>query len=195
MPDRDRLAALIERWNDGDREALDAIVELVYEDLRAIAHRHLTRERGDHTLSTTALVNEAYLKLSERTGSGWKGRPHFLALASKMMRNLLIDYARRRNASRRGGNEIHVSLNEDLDGADPRVVELLTLDQALNRLESRDERMAQVVECRFFGGMPSSEIAQAMSLSIRTVERDWIKARAYLLAELGKSESQDRVDP
>lgn len=195
MPDRDRLAALIERWNDGDREALDAIVELVYEDLRAIAHRHLTRERGNHTLSTTALVNEAYLKLSERTGSGWKGRPHFLALASKMMRNLLIDYARRRNASRRGGNEIHVSLNEDLDGADPKVVELLTLDQALNRLERRNERMAQVVECRFFGGMPSSEIAQAMSLSIRTVERDWIKARAYLLAELGKSESQDRLDP
>lgn len=194
MPDRDRLAALIERWNDGDREALDAIVELVYEDLRAIAHRHLSRERGDHTLSTTALVNEAFVKLSERTGSGWKGRPQFLALASKMMRNLLIDYARRRNASRRGGNEIHVSLNEDLDGADPKVVELLTLDQALDRLERRDERMARVVECRFFGGMPSGEIAQALGLSVRTVERDWIKARAYLLSELGKAEPLDRAD-
>ena len=194
MPDHDRLAALIERWNEGDRQALDAIVELVYEDLRAIAHRHLSRERRDHTLSTTALVNEAYLKLSERTGSGWQGQPQFLALASKVMRHLLIDYARRRNASRRGGNEIHVSLNEDLDGADPKVVELLTLDQALVRLEGRDERMAQVVECRFFGGMPSREIAQALGLSIRTVERDWIKARAYLLAELGKSESRDRVD-
>lgn len=195
MPNGDKLVALVQRWNEGDREALDEVVELLYDELRAIAHRHLSRERHDHTLSTTALVHEAYVKLSERTGSGWKGRPQFLALASKVMRHLLIDYARRRNAARRGGHEIHVPLDEDLDGSDPRVVELLTLDDALNRLEGRNERMAKIVECRFFGGMPTPEIAQAIGVSVRTVERDWIRARAYLLSELGANELPDGAVP
>ena len=195
MPDRDRLQALVERWNEGDREALDEIVEFLYDDLRAIAHRSLSMERSDHTLSTTALVHEAYVKLSERTGSGWKGRPQFLALASKVMRNLLIDYARRRNALRRGGNEIHVPLDESREGADSEVVELLTLDQALNRLEERDERMARIVECRFFGGMLHAEIAEAVRVSVSTVERDWTRARAYLLAELSKSKPPDQAAP
>jgi RNA polymerase sigma factor (TIGR02999 family) len=195
VPEGDKLAVLVQRWNDGDREALDEVVELLYDDLRIMAHRHLGRERHDHTLSTTALVHEAYVKLSERTGSGWKGRPQFLALASKVMRHLLIDYARRRNAARRGGNEIHVPLDENLDGSNPKVVELLTLDQALTRLEEHDARMAQIVECRFFGGMPTSEIAQAVGMSVRTVERDWIRARAYLLSELGTDELPDGAAP
>lgn len=195
VSERDRLAALVERWNEGDRGALDEVVELLYDDLRSIAHRHLSRERGDHTLSTTALVNEAYLKLTERTGSGWQGRPQFLALASKVMRHLLIDYARRRNAGRRGGREIHVALDDDLDGTDPKVVELLALEQALDRLAQRDERMARIVECRFFGGMPPAEIARAFDLSQRTVEREWVRARAYLLSELDRPEPAERRDP
>lgn len=195
MPDRDRLTALVERWNEGDRDALDEIVEFLYDDLRAIAHRNLNRERQDHTLTTTALVHEAYVKLSERTGSGWKGRPQFLALASKVMRNLLVDYARRRNAARRGGNEIHVPLDENRAGADSEVFELLSLEQALERLEERDERMAHIVECRFFGGMQHAEIAEAVDVSVSTVERDWARARAYLLAELSKNEPPDRAAP
>lgn len=193
--DQDQLTGLVERWNDGDREALDAIVELLYDDLRNLAHRNLYSERDDHTLTTTALVNEAYLKLSKLTGSGFKGRPQFLALASKVMRHLLIDYARRRNAARRGGNEIHVPLDDNRGGSDPEVVELLTLDRALDRLERRDERMARIVECRFFGGMPQAEIADAIGVSVRTVERDWIRARAYLLAELSKGEPPDLGAP
>ncbi len=195
MPDVDKLSELVQRWNDGDRGALDEIVELLYDDLRAIAHRNLNRERDEHTLTTTALVHEAYVKLSERTGSGWKGRPQFLALASKVMRHLLIDYARSRNATRRGGNEIHVPLDEDRDGSDSEVVELLSLDQALNRLEERDERMARIVECKFFGGMPYAEIADAFGVSVRTVERDWTRARAYLLADLSRDEPPSRAAP
>ena len=185
---------LVQRWNEGDREALDEIVELLYDELRAIARRHLTRERDDHTLTTTALVHEAYVKLSERTGSGWKGRPQFLALASKVMRHLLIDHARRRNAGRRGGKEIHVPFEEEMTEAGSRAFELLALDQALDRLEGRDERMARIVECRFFGGMRHAEIAEALDVSVSTVERDWTRARAYLLAELTKDVAAERAE-
>jgi len=188
VPDRDKLAALVQRWNGGDRDALDEIVEFLYDDLRAIAHRNLTRERDDHTLTTTALVHEAYVKLSALTGSGWQGRPQFLALASKVMRHLLVDYARRRNATRRGGNEIHIPLDESRHGVDSEVIELLTLEQALNRLEERDERLARVVECRFFGGMKHTDIAAAVGVSVSTIERDWTRARTYLLSELSKDE-------
>ena len=192
MPERDQLPALVQRWNDGDRDALDEIVELLYDDLRAIAHRNLVAERRDHTLTTTALVHEAYLKLSEKTGSGFKGRPQFLALASKVMRHLLIDYARRRNAYRRGGNEIHVPLDDSRDGADSQVVEVLAFDQVLDRLEERNERMARIVECRFFGGMPYAEIAEAVGVSVRTVERDWVRARDYLMSELFRDPSPEQ---
>jgi RNA polymerase sigma factor (TIGR02999 family) len=195
VPNGDKLMELVQRWNEGDREALDQIVELLYDELRAIARRHLTRERDNHTLTTTALVHEAYVKLSERTGSGWQGRPQFLALASKVMRHLLIDHARRRNASRRGGKEIHVPLDEGLTGVDAKEFELLSLDQALERLEARDERMARIVECRFFGGMRHNEIADALGVSVSTVERDWTRARAYLLAELSRGEAADRAEP
>ncbi len=195
MSDQVQLTGLVERWNDGDREALDQIVDLLYDDLRTLAHRNLYSERDDHTLTTTALVNEAYLKLSKLTGSGFKGRPQFLALASKVMRHLLIDYARRRNAVRRGGKEIHVPLDESRAGTDPEVVELLTLDRALDRLERRSERMARIIECRFFGGMAQAEIADAIGVSVRTVERDWTRARAYLLADLSQNEPPDRAAP
>lgn len=193
MPDLDKLPELVQRWNDGDSEAFDQVVELVYDDLRTIAHHHLSLERNDHTLSTTALVHEAYVKLSNRTGSGWQGRPQFFALVSKVMRHLLIDYARQRKATRRGGNELHIPLDENKAGENAKVVELLSLDQALVRLEERDERMARIVECRFFGGMPHAEIADAIGVSTRTVERDWTRARAYLYTLLSSGPSQDEA--
>ena len=154
MHTQDDLPGLVQRWTAGDRDAFDRVVELLYDDLRTIARHHLSFERNDHTLSTTALVHEAYVELSRRTGPAWQGRPQFFALVSKVMRHLLIDYARRRSADRRGGGEIHVLLDENKAGADAKVVELLSLDQALDKLEDRDERMARIVECRFYGGMP-----------------------------------------
>jgi len=195
VSDLDKLPELVRRWNEGEQDVLDEIVELLYDDLRIIAHRHLTLERDDHTLSTTALVHEAYVKLSERTGSVWQGRSQFFALVSKVMRHLLIDYARRRHSLRRGGNEIHVPLDEGRAGVDSELVELLSLDQALDRLEERNERMARIVECRFFGGMPHSEIADAIGVSTRTVERDWMRARAYLYTLLAKDEPPNSTPP
>jgi RNA polymerase sigma factor (TIGR02999 family) len=182
----DELQALVQRWTDGDRTAFDRIVELVYDDLRTIAHRHLQSERVDHTLSTTGLVHEAYLQFSSRTGPEWRGRPQFFALLSRVMRHVLIDYARGRNAGKRGGNDVRVPLDEQAVGASSEMVELLALDQALGKLEARDAQLAQVVECRFFGGMPADEIARALGVSTRTVERSWAKARTYLHATLAR---------
>lgn len=180
----DELPQLVQCWTDGDRSALDRIVELLYDDLRAIAHRHLESERPDHTLSTTALVHEAYVQLSGRTGPAWRGRPQFFALLSKVMRHVLIDYARRRKAAKRGGGDIKVPLDEERTGVDSEVFELLALNQALEQLEARDEQLARVVECRFFGGMPEADIAEALGVSTRTIERAWVRARAYLFASL-----------
>lgn len=191
MPTQDDLPGLVQRWTDGDSDAFDRVVELLYDDLRTIAHHHLALERNDHTLTTTALVHEAYVELSRRTGPAWQGRSQFFALVSKVMRHLLIDYARRRSADRRGGGEVHVLLDEDKAGADAKVVELLSLDQALDKLEARDERMARIVECRFYGGMPHSEIADAIGVSTRTVERDWRRARAYLLTVLTAAKASE----
>lgn len=184
MTERDNLSELVDRWAAGDQEAFDRVVELLYDDLRVIAHRHLAGERTGHTLSTTALVHEAYVELSKRTVPTWRGRSRFFALVSKVMRHLLIDYARRRNAERRGGHELHVPLDESRAGTTSRVVELLTLDDALSQLEEHDERMARIVECRFFGGMKHREIGEALGLSTRTVEREWRRARSYLFALL-----------
>jgi RNA polymerase sigma factor (TIGR02999 family) len=145
-----------------------------------IAHKHLLSERSDHTLTTTALVNEAYVALSGRTGPAWQGRSQFFALLSKVMRHVLIDYARRRQAVKRGGAEVRVPLDENTMGTDADVFELLAVNRALDQLATRDARLVEIVECRFFGGMAEAEIAEALGVSTRTVERSWRKARAYL---------------
>lgn len=173
------LSALVLRWSRGDQQALQRLVGHLYADLRQLAHAHLRRERSDHTLTTTALVHEAYVQLASRTGPAWQGRAQFFALVSRVMRHVLVDYARRRRAAKRGGGEVHVPL-EDAAAADPSAVELLALDQALDRLSARHERLGRIVECRFFGGMSEAEIAEALGVSARTVERDWKRARAYL---------------
>lgn len=182
----EELSKLVQQWNDGDRAAFDRIVELVYDDLREIAHRHLLSERPDHTLSTTALVHEAYVQISSRTGPAWRGRAQFFALLSKVMRHVLIDHARRRKAAKRGGNDVRVPLDESRAGDAAELFELLAVNEALERLEAHDERLARVVECRFFGGLPEAEIAEALGVSTRTVERSWTRARAYLHAALSR---------
>ena len=178
------LPDLVRRWNDGDQMALDRLIALLYEDLHRLAHAHLARERAGHTLTTTALVHEVYVQIAERTGPVWQGRAQFFALVSKVMRHVLVDYARRRGAAKRGGAEVHVPLAPDAAAVESEVFELLAVDQALDRLSARHERLGRIVECRFFGGMAEAEIAEALGVSERTVERDWKRARAYLHAML-----------
>lgn len=184
MGGQDTIEQLVQRWTDGDRGAFDQLVGVLYDDLRAMAHRHLQGERANHTLTTTALVHEAYVELSRRTGPTWRGRAQFFALLSKVMRHVLVDYARNRKAAKRGGGDRHVELDEQTAGASDGLLEVLSVNRALEQLEVRDARLARIVECRFFGGMPESEIADALGVSTRTIERDWRRARAHLHALL-----------
>ena len=164
----------------GDSTALDRLIPLLYDDLRVIARRHLSLERPDHTLNTTAVVHEAYLQLVDLTRADWRDRAHFLAYASKAMRHILVDYARRQRSAKRGGGRLRVPVDEaDIAAEDP-TTELLELDEALRRLSEHDERLGAVVECRLFGGMTAEETAAALGLSLRTAQRDWRRARAHL---------------
>ena len=178
------ITGLVVDLRSGNPDAVDDLFPLVYDELRRIAHFHLSSERPDHTLSTTALVHEAYLKLVDQSRAGWQDRAHFCAVASKAMRRILIDYARRRNALKRGGSDQPVSLDDDRIAIEEKATVLLSLDEALDRLSDLDERSAKIVEFRFFGGLREEEIAEVISVSVRTVRRDWVKARAWLHKEL-----------
>lgn len=178
------ITRLAQRWSEGDDEAFDQLVELVYDDLRQIAHRHLANARRGHPVDTTALVHEAYLKLADVEGGVWEGRAQFLAFCSKAMRHILIDYARRRSAAKRGGERIQVPLRDDSAVVEAEVHRMLEIEEALRRLERHNERMARIVECRFFGGMSVADTSEALGTSTRTVEREWARARAYLHEEL-----------
>jgi RNA polymerase sigma factor (TIGR02999 family) len=168
----------------GDRGAWDELLPLVYERLRAIARRQLRGERGGHTLATTDLVHEAYLSLVRIEGVAWADRAHFLGVAARAMRRVLIGYARARTTQKRGGRRDRVTL--DLDALPARIPDeqILALDEALRRLEERNERYGRIVECRFFAGMSIEETATALSVSPSTVKRDWLVARAWLHREL-----------
>ena len=188
------VTQLLAQWRAGDRDALDRLIPLVYDDLRRIARLHLSRERPDHTLDTSALVHESYLQLVGRQEADWQDRAHFFAVASTAMRHILVDYARRKRASKRGGGDrVRVSLEDVGPAADPladpltdrHAEDLILLDQVLTRLGERDPRLVQVVECRYFGGMPVRDTAEALGVSTRTVERDWTRAKAYLYQALG----------
>src|SRR5215207_5394886 len=181
--EQDRVTNLLEAYEGGDRDALDELLPLVYDELRRIAHRELQRERLDHTLSTTEVVHEAYLQLLDqaRVTSGEQVR--FLAVAATAVRRALIEHARRRDALKRGGGQRPLTLDEEIaahDGSD----RLLSLDEALTRLAGLDERLARVVECRYFGGLTEEETAAALGVTARTVRRDWVKAKAWLYREL-----------
>lgn len=177
---RSEITRLVAACGEGDDQAVERLFSLVYDDLRAIAHRQLRGEAEGHTLSTTALVHEVYLDLVDQTHSGWRDRAHFFAVASKAMRHILIDYARRRHAAKRGGAAIRVPLRPETASVPAEVVDLLVLDEALSRLAELDERMARVVECRFFAGMTAEETAEALDCSLRTVERLWTRAKLHL---------------
>ena len=178
-PDGD-ITGLLHACSQGDEQAMDELIPLVYDDLRAIARQRLAREGTGHTLSTTAVVHEAYVKLVDQSSAGWRDRAHFFAASARIIRNLLVDYARERKAAKRGGGAIHLPLDEGLDGREPRTIELLALDEALTALGRHDERLERVVECRFFAGMTMEETAEILGISRSTARRDWLKARAYL---------------
>lgn len=183
-PPPGEITRLAERWSAGDPDAFGRLVELVYDDLRRIAHRHLQLERSGHTINTTALVHEAYLRLGQEPQAVWRSRAQFFAFTSRAMRHILIDYARSRHAAKRGGTRIQVPLGENTAAIESEAADLLALDEALQKLAERDERIARVVECRFFGGLSNEETAEALGCSQRTVERYWVRARAYLRSAL-----------
>jgi RNA polymerase sigma factor (TIGR02999 family) len=175
---------LLLRAGAGEPGAVDGMFPLVYDELRRIAHRHLTRESTGRTLSTTELVHESYLKLIDQTRVEWKGRAHFLGVAAIAMRRILVDRARGRRRLKRGGANSPVPL-ESIDlSADDRADLVVALDEALDRLRELDSRQARVVECRFFGGMTEEETAEALGVGLRTARRDWAKARSWLYTEL-----------
>jgi RNA polymerase sigma factor (TIGR02999 family) len=181
MPDaRPEITRLAQRWSAGDEQAFDELIRRVYPELRMLAHRQLRHAGRDPTVSTTVLVHEAYLKLAGVDGAEWQDRAHFFAFCATVMRHILVDFARRGGAERRGGERVRVELTDDAAAVESPVLEILALNQALDRLAERNQRMARIVECRFFGGMSVSETAEAIASTPRTVEREWARARAYL---------------
>jgi RNA polymerase sigma factor (TIGR02999 family) len=175
---REGVTQLLIAYRDGDRDAFDRLVPMVYEDLRRIARRQLRRGQPGQTLNTTGLVHEAYLKLVDPAKVDWQGRGHFLAVSARAMRQVIIGYARKRSAGKRGGGERPVTLDEAQIAVDEQA------DRALERLGGKDPRLARVVECRFFAGLSEEETAQALGVSLRTAQRDWMRARAWLKEEL-----------
>ncbi len=178
------ITGILQAWADGDKAALERLVPLVYRELRRIAHRYMRAESPDHTLRTTALVNEAYLRLIEVDNVRWNDRVHFFAVAAQIMRRILVDAARARGREKRGGDAPLLMLNDSIEGLVERGPELVALDDALNSLAKMNNRMAQVVEMRFFGGLSVEETATVLGISAQTVVRDWRFARAWLTREL-----------
>jgi RNA polymerase sigma-70 factor, ECF subfamily len=184
MPQVDEVSRLLIAWREGERTALDELFPIVYRELRQIAHRQLRNERRGHTLNTTALVHEAYLKLVKFDRIEWKNRAQFFAIAARAMRRILVDYALSRKRQKRGGGEALLNLEDVVVMIDDRADEMVALNQALERLEAIDPRHTRVIECRIFAGMSVEETADALDLSPATVKRDWAVARAWLNREL-----------
>ena len=176
----DNLTGLLIEWRQGDKTALDRITPLVYDELRRIAHRYVQRERDGHTLQTTALVNEAYLRLAGQQRIDWQNRSHFFAVTAQVMRHLLIDHARRRHFAKHGGGARQVSLEDAAVMSEERAAELIALDEALDELAKLDQRKSRVVELRYFGGLSLEETAEVLEVSLMTVRRDWRAAKAWL---------------
>lgn len=182
------ITQILREWSGGNREALDKLMPFVFEELHRQAARYLRRERPDHTLQTTALINEAYLKLIDQRDVRWESRTHFFAIAAQAMRRILVDYARTRHREKRGGDDLKLPLEEAMlvagGSGDDKSMDLIALDQALDRLAELDEQQARVVELRFFSGLSLEDTAQALGVSRATAARDWGMARAWLHREL-----------
>ena len=180
------ITQLLAEWSEGNQAALDKLYPLVYRELRRLAHGYLRRERRGHTLQTTALINEAYLRLVDQKHVHWANRSHFFGISAQIMRRILIDHARRYDYSKRGGGAQRISLDEAALVAKERGRALLMLDEALNSLAKIDPRRSRVVELRYFGGLNNEEIAGVLKISENTVTRDWNMARAWLYQELNR---------
>ena len=183
----DNLTGLLVEWREGDQAALDRLMPLVYDQLRRIAHRYVQRERDGHTLQTSALVNEAYLRLADQKVV-WQNRSHFFAVTARVMRHILIDHARRRRYAKHGGDAHQVSIDEAATMSLERAAELIALEEALDELLQLDQRKSQVVEFRYFGGLSLEETAEALNISLMTVRRDWRAAKAWLYRRLKETE-------
>ena len=183
-PARHQITELLAEWREGKQSALDELYPLVYDELHRLARRYMSRERKDHTLQTTALINEAYVRLVDQKNVNWANRSHFFAISAQIMRRILIDHARRHAYAKRGGGAQQVSLEEVAAVTPDQGRELMRLDEALKSLAERDPRRSQVVELRYFGGLNNEEIAGVLHVSENTVTRDWNMARAWLYQQL-----------
>jgi RNA polymerase sigma factor (TIGR02999 family) len=181
---RAHVTELLLAWGNGDRAALDDLVPIIHEELRRLARHQMRGERDNHTLQTTALVNEAFLRLVDLQRIRWQDRAHFLALSARLMRRILVDHARSRSYQKRGGGAANVTLDEALVASPERGIDLVALDDALEDLARVDARKSQVVELRFFGGLSVEETAEALKVSPETVTRDWRLAKVWLLREI-----------
>ena len=180
------VTALLVNWSNGDRAALDKLVPLVDKELRRLAHRYMSRERAGHTLQTTALVNEAFVRLVNRQNVQWQNRAHFFGIAAQLMRTILVDHARSHACAKRGGGAPQIQLDETLVVSQQKAAEVIALDHALRELELIDPQQSRIVELRFFGGLTVEEAAEVLHVSPATIKREWSTAKAWLYRELAK---------
>src|SRR6516165_2631155 len=189
---KQQVTQLLCEWRGGDSHALEKMIPLVQPELQRLAQHYIRRERPGHTLQTTALLDDAYLQLAEKSGMQWQNRAHFFAVAAQIMRRIMVDHAPQRHALKRGRGAIRVTLDECAAVTETRAAELLALDEALEKLAAFDQRKAKVVEMRYFGGLTMEEIADVLKIHVNTVTRDWTAARAWLFAALS-GEDMDAV--
>jgi RNA polymerase sigma factor (TIGR02999 family) len=187
-PSQKQITQMLVDWGNGDQAALEKLTPLVYDELHRLARRYMGRERPGHTLQTSALVNEAYIRLIDWKDIQWQNRAHFFAVSAQLMRRILVDFARSRNYAKRGGAARNVSLDEAMVVSREKGADLVALDDALDSLARLNERQSRVVELRFFGGLELDEIAEVIKVSVGTVRRDWSLARAWLHRELSRSQ-------
>jgi len=185
------VTLLLKNWRDGNRAALDELTPVVYDELRRLASSYMRRERSDHTLQSTALVNEAFLKLCDQRQVEWKNRAHFFGIAAQMIRRILVDHARAHKAEKRGGGIGALSLDEAIGVPEKRDLEVLSLNDALEALQELDPKQARIVELRFFTGLSIEETAEVVGVSPATVKREWVAARAWLFREISRRSGQE----
>lgn len=187
-PNSGNVTQLLFDWRNGNDDALNQLMPLVYDELRGLAKRYMSRERVSHTLQTNALVNEAYLRLINQQDVDWQNRAHFFAIAAQVMRHLLVDHARAKQYAKRGGGAQQITLDEGLAIASEQSVDVLALHEALERLAEVDERKSKIVELRYFGGLSAEETAEVLGVSEITIKREWLKAKAWLFRELSQTD-------
>jgi len=190
--EQEQVTQLLVAWRSGDATALDKLIPLVQPELHRLARRYMSKERPGHTLQTTMLIHDAYLAFADKAQPDWQNRAHFFAVAAQLMRRIMVDHARQRQALKRGGGALKVTLDEAAHAVEERAVELLALDEALEKLAAFDKRKADVVEMRYFGGLTMEEIADVLKVHVNTVTREWTAARAWLFATL-RGEQMDAI--